>query len=241
MSSTNAIFELTAQPRDVHGKGASRRLRRMGLVPGILYGAHKEAMSVHFSEHDVRKALSHEAFYSHILTIHVNGKPEKAVLKALQRHPYKPRILHMDFMRISATEKITMQIPIHFTGEEAAPGVKDHGGIISHHMIHAEISCLPADLPEFVSVDVSTLDIDGVIHLSEIQLPKGVAFTALAHDNDQLVVSIHLPRIEEEPVVAEEETAEAAAAAEGEAAPAEGEAKPADEATSSKDKKDKSE
>lgn len=200
-------FELNAETRQTFGKGASRRLRRLdNKVPGIMYGGGEAAVALSFDHNQLQKALEHEPFYSHILTIHIDGKPHKAVLKDLQRHPYKPRILHLDMLRITGKEKITMTVPLHFKGEEAAPGVKD-GGVISHILTSIEIRCLPDNLPEYVEVDLSNLKLDEYVHLSELKLPKGVESVALAHKDDQAVATVHMPRevvIEEgAPVAAE--------------------------------------
>ncbi len=217
-------FELQAENRLEFGKGASRRLRRQGdKVPAIMYGGGEPAAPLAFNHKQLSKALENEAFYSHILTIQIDGKKQKAVLKDLQRHPYKPRILHMDLLRITGKEKIHMQVPLHFLGEESAPGLKE-SGIISHLLTTVEIRCLPDDLPEFIEVDLSNLNLDDSIHLSHLKLSKGVELVALVHGNDQPVASIHLPRaalVEEAEAAAEATTAAATVAPEaGKAAPA---------------------
>jgi len=205
-------FEIPATTRDDLGKGASRRLRReANLVPAILYGAGKPPVNLSVNHDFLIKALDHEAFYSHILTVAINGAKEKqqVILKALQRHPYKPRILHMDLLRIDANAKLTMRIPLHFSTAENAPAVKE-GGVISHLMGDIEVRCLPADLPEYISVDVSNMVLNQHIHLSELTFPKGVESVLLSHDDDQSVASAHMPRIIEEepaPVAAEGEVA----------------------------------
>jgi large subunit ribosomal protein L25 len=207
-----AIFELTAEKRTTVGKGASRRLRVQEKVPAIIYGADQEPMLITLEHRHLSKALENEAFYSHILTLHVDGKAEQTVLKDLQRHPFKRQIVHADFLRVSAKDKLHMQIPLHFQGEDDAPGL-EKGGIITHHLIQLDIKCLPADLPEFIAVDVSKLDVGDAIHLSEIQLPKGVELAAGAvdHAHDQPIASMHLPRAmkEEEEISAESEEATA--------------------------------
>jgi large subunit ribosomal protein L25 len=204
-------FEIPAETRDVMGKGASRRLRRVdNKVPAILYGAHKPAVNLSINHDFLIKALEHEAFYSHILTVEVGGHKEQVVLKALQRHPYKPRVLHVDLLRIDANEKLTMRIPLHFTGGDIAPGVADDGGVISHLISDLEVRCLPANLPEYLALDLSEMALNQSLHLSDIKLPTGVEIVQLGHGEDATVVSLHMPRVmvEEEPV------------AEGEAAPA---------------------
>ncbi len=187
-------YELTADVRSDLGKGASRRLRHTNKVPAVLYGAHKEPTYLLLNHDDVVKRLEHETFYSHILTLTVNGQSERAVLKDLQRHPSKPRVMHMDFQRISETEKLRMHVPLHFIHADIAPGVKKSGGIVSHLLIDIEILCLPKDLPEFVEVDLAHLELGHAVHLSDLKLPAGVQITALMHDDDQPVASIHLPR-----------------------------------------------
>lgn len=205
-------FELEAQARQDKGKGASRRLRRAEQVPAILYGAGKEATPILLDHNKVLVALQQESFYTHILTLKVGSEIEKVILKDLQRHPYKPRILHMDFLRVRADEKIKMHVPLHFIGTDKAPGVKE-GGLLSHLVSDVEISCLPANLPEFIEVDVSELALDKLLHLSELKLPTGVELVALSHGHDLPVASIHLPRAEAEE--APPAAAEAEAPAEG--------------------------
>lgn len=228
-------FELNAQVRQDKGKGASRRLRHANQVPAILYGAGKEATSLTLDHNKVTTALQHEAFYTHILTLHVDGSPEKVILKDLQRHAFKPRILHMDFMRVRADEKLKMHVPLHFVGADVAPGVKQ-GGLLSHLLSDVEISCLPANLPEFIEVDVAGLELDQLLHLSDLKMPKGVELVALSHENDLPVASIHLPRAEAEPTPAAAETAEGTEAAP--AAEAAGEAKAGDDAKKTEGKKE---
>jgi large subunit ribosomal protein L25 len=208
-------FELEAEVRADVGKGASRRLRHADKVPAVVYGAGEAPLSLTLDHNKAIHALSHEAFYSHILTLKVGKKTEKVILKDVQRHPAKPRIAHVDFLRVRADQKLQMHVPLHFLGEEEAPGVKE-GGVFSHHMTDVQVSCLPNDLPEYIAVDVSKLALDQAVHLSELNLPKGVELVAFAHGvegHDQSVISVHIPRIIEEEVV--EVAAEEAAAAEG--------------------------
>lgn len=189
-------FELDAELRQDLGKGASRRLRHVNKVPAVVYGANKEAVSITLDHNKVSQALTHEAFYSHILTLKLGKQNEQVILKAIQRHPSRSRIQHIDFLRVSADQKLRMHVPLHFTGEEKAPGMKE-GGIISHAMSDVEVSCLPANLPEYIEVDVSKLALNQVLHLTDIKLPKGVELVALAHgveEHDLPVVSIHMPR-----------------------------------------------
>lgn len=204
-------FELSVEPRETYGKGASRRLRaRDNKVLGIVYGGDKAPQPVTLAHHHVTKALENEAVFSHILTLDQNGKKEKVVLKDIQRHPFQPKILHMDFLRISENKPITMHVPLHFVGEKTAPGVVLQGGIVTHHMVELEIRCLPRDLPEYIEIDLSNASLDTVVHLSEIVLPMGVEMLAVIHgpEDDLPVVSIHQPKI-----VAEVETSAEAAPA----------------------------
>lgn len=212
-------FELDAEVRSDMGKGASRRLRHANQVPAVVYGANEPAQSLTLNHDKVVTALSNEAFYSHILTLNINGKAEKVILKALQRNPAKPRVAHMDFLRVRMDQKITMRVPLHFLNEDKAPGVRE-GGVVTHGMTDVEVSCLPANLPEYIEVDIINLGMDQTLHLTDIKAPQGVDFVAFAHgveDHDLPVVSIHMPRIdvEEVPVAAAEEGAEGAATAEG--------------------------
>lgn len=217
MSTKPVHYELAAQLRSDIGEGASRRLRQAGSVPGIVYGNAQPAMTVSLSHKDMVKALENEGIYSHILTLNVDGTKEAVILKALQRHPFKPRLLHIDFQRVNANAAITMHVPLHFLNEDTCPGVKD-GGILSKHMIEVELKCLPKDLPEFLTVDIGALQIEHAIHLSQLTIPSNVELLSLKHGDDMTVVSIHKPRIEEEETPAVE--AEAAPAEGAEAAPA---------------------
>lgn len=197
-------FELEADVRKDIGRGASRRLRQADKVPAVVYGAGEEPVSLILDHNKTLHALSNEAFYSHILTLKCGKKNEKVILKAMQRHPAKPRILHIDFLRVRADQKLQMHVPIHFIGEEEAPGLKE-GGVFSHLLSDLEVSCLPADLPEFIEVDVSKMTLNEAIHLREIKLPKGVELTAFAHGeegHDASIITLHIPRVIEEEVVA---------------------------------------
>jgi large subunit ribosomal protein L25 len=203
-------FELEATVRHDMGKGASRRLRREAKVPGVIYGGGKAPVSLTIEHKLIAKSLENEAFYSHILTLKTGTESERAILKAVQRHPYKPRIQHVDFQRVRADEKLHMHIPLHFTGGDVAPGVKDGGGLVSHILSDIEVSCLPDNLPEFISVDISAMELNQILHISDIKMPNGVESVALAHGDDKPVVSVHIPRVEEEPVVEETEAPTAA-------------------------------
>jgi large subunit ribosomal protein L25 len=208
-------FEITAQRRTDLGKGASRRLRHAGYVPAIIYGASKEPVPLTLSHNDLLKQLEHEGFYSHILTINIDGQSEKAVLKDLQRHPYRPTVMHMDLQRVNETQKLHMRVPLHFLNEDKCVGVKQSGGTVSHHMTEIEIYCLPKDLPEFIEVDLHDIKLNEIIHLSDLGLPEGVELVALTHGDgaahDLPVVSVHLARgskADEEEEEAEEGAAE---------------------------------
>ncbi len=194
-------FELQAEVRHDAGKGASRRLRREGKVPAILYGAGEAPLMLALNHNPVMHSLENEAFYSHILNVNFGGKAVRAVLKDLQRHPYKPVILHLDLQRVSEREKLRMTVPLHFLGEENAPSVKQSGGVVSHLISEVEVSCLPKDLPEYIEIDVSTLGLNETLHLSDLKLPAGVELIALTHGSEHNlpVVSIHLPRVAAEP------------------------------------------
>jgi len=215
-------FEIEAELRQTVGRGASRRLRVANRVPAIVYGAGESAVSLTVDHHKIQRALANEAFYSHILDLKVGSKSEKVILKDVQRHPAKPRIVHLDFQRIRADQKLHMHIPLHFMGEADAPGVKE-GGIFSHGMTDVEVVCLPANLPEYIEVDVSHLALNGVIHLSELKLPKGVELAAFSHGvegHDLPIVSLHIPRVVEEETPLAEAGAEEGAPVESAAVPA---------------------
>ena len=199
------IFSIDAQPRSDMGKGASRRLRHAGLVPGIIYGAHRDPEMVSLVHSDLLLHLENEAFYSHILTVNVEDRAEEVILKDVQRHPAKPFVQHVDFQRVSAKEKIKTHVPIHFIAEDKAPGVK-MGGMVSHHVADVEVSCLPKDLPEFIAVDMSAMELGDTVTLSGLVLPEGVEIPVLAQGDeyDIPVVSIHTGHAAPE----EEETGE---------------------------------
>jgi len=200
------VFVVNAQLRTDTGKGASRRLRHAGLVPGIVYGAHQDPAMISMVHSDLIQRLDQEAFYSHILTLKIDGKSEQVILKDLQRHPARPFIMHADFLRVSAKEKLKTHVPLHFVGEDVAPGVKA-GGVVSHLLTEVEVSCLPGDLPEYIEVNVAGLEVGDAVMLSEVALPKGVELPALAQDEPQdvQVVSIHTAHVAVEEDEIEEE------------------------------------
>ncbi|MGB0217832.1 MAG: 50S ribosomal protein L25/general stress protein Ctc [Sinimarinibacterium flocculans] len=213
-------FVVIAESRADQGKGASRRLRREGKIPAIVYGGGETPTSVSLSANEMGKHLKVEAFYSHLLTLKLDGTEQQVVLKDLQRHPVSGYATHADFQRVQADKLLRMHVPLHFKGETVAPGVKTGGGIVEHHLNQVEVECLPKDLPEYIEVDLSNMQVNESIHLSELTLPQGVTLLELKHDNDQSVVSIHLPR-----AAIEEEAPAADAPAEGAAADAKKEEK----------------
>ena len=181
---------ITATLRSAKGTGASRRLRRESKVPGVVYGAGKDAVSVEFDAKALFMEFRHEAFHASIIDLNLDGKKESVLLRDYQLHPVRNTLQHIDFQRVSATEKIHVKVPFHFVNAEIAPGVKLGGGIVAHINTEADVSCLAKDLPEFVEVDLASLEMGHSIHLSEIKLPKGVEFVQLAHGNDLAVASI---------------------------------------------------
>ena len=187
-------FVVKATSRTAQGTSASRRLRREGKVPTILYGGGEAPQMLAVDHNELLHHLEHEAFYSHILQVDVDGTEQRAVLKDVQRHPSKPRVLHMDLMRIVAGQAIRMTVPLHFTGEKTAPGIKDEGGVLDRLRTELEIECLPKDLPEYIEVDISGLGLNDSIHLEELTLPEGITSIALMHEENWTVCAIHMPR-----------------------------------------------
>jgi len=183
-------IEISAVTREAKGTGASRRLRRSAKVPGVVYGAGKDAVSIEFDTKELFMEFRHEAFHASILTLNLDGKKESVLLRDYQMHPVRNTIQHIDFQRVSATEKIHVKVPLHFINGEIAPGVKVGGGIVAHIATEADVSCLAKDLPEFIEVDLANLAMGHSVHLSEIKLPKGVEFVQLAHGADVAVASI---------------------------------------------------
>jgi large subunit ribosomal protein L25 len=203
-------FEIDAESREDFGRARNRRLRRLGRVPAIVYGAGKDPSSITLDRNSLNNQMSLEAFYTSILTLKLDNKAQSVVVKDVQRHPAKATVMHLDFQRVVEDEELTLNVPIHFIGEETAIGVKEQGGVIEHAITDVEISCLPANLPEYLEVDVSKLELNEILHLSDIQFPDGVSSTLLAHGHDSPIVAIHPPRREEaEPEGEEAEAAEA--------------------------------
>ncbi|MHA4976310.1 50S ribosomal protein L25/general stress protein Ctc [Pseudomonas extremorientalis] len=195
-------FTLNAQARTDLGKGASRRLRHAANIPAVVYGGNKPAESVTILAKEIAKLFENEAAYSHVIELNVDGAKQNVIVKAMQRHPSKQFIMHADFVRVVAGQKLTAIVPVHFVGEEAP--VKK-GGEISHVVNEIEVTCLPKDLPEFIEVDLANAEIGDIIHLSDLKAPKGVEFVALAHGDDKAVANVHAPRVAPE---AEEGAAE---------------------------------
>ncbi len=190
-------FTLNANAREDMGKGASRRLRHAGLVPGIVYGGKKEAPQMITLIHkDLVKSLENEAFFAHIIELDIDGKKQDVIIKDLQRHPAKNSVVHADFLRVVKGTKLTVNVPLHFINEETCHGVKMQGGRVSHAMTELEITCLPKDLPEFLEVDLQDLESGQSLHISDIKMPKGVESVALSHgpDHDLPVASVVPPK-----------------------------------------------
>lgn len=197
-------FALNAEVRSDLGKGASRRLRRNeNLVPAVIYGGEKAAQSISLLAKDLAKLLENEAAFSHVLALNVAGATENVVIKALQRHPAKGYVMHADFVRVVAGQKLSAHVPLHFINEATSVGVKQQGGEVSHTVTEVEVSCLPKDLPEFIEVDLVKVEVGQIVHLSDLKLPKGVELVALAHGNDLAVANIHASRVAKEEGAAE--------------------------------------
>lgn len=177
------VFEFVAESRDLSGKTAARAERRKGNIPAVVYGSEAAPQSIVLEHIEVIKQLEHEAVYSHVLELKIDGKTEKAVLKDIQRHPAKAQILHMDFMRIDAKHALKVNVPLHFINESICAGVK-MGGVVTHAMVDVEVSCLPGDLPEFIEVDLAGLELGDSVHLTDIILPEGVEIPVLAQGED---------------------------------------------------------
>lgn len=236
-------IEITARKREAHGTGASRRLRRTGRIPGIVYGADRDAVNIELDHKDLFLNLRNERFHASILTLNLGDSQEQVLLRAVNMHPFKMQVQHVDFQRVSKDRKIHMKVPLHFVNAEKSPGVKEQGGVASHILNELNVSCFPDDLPEFIEVDLGGLTVGRSIHARELALPKGVE--AVLHRNENPVVAtVIVPALvaEEEPTAvaaAEVPTTEQAAAPgkEGEAAAAPSADKAAEKGAA--DKKDK--
>jgi large subunit ribosomal protein L25 len=214
MAKTHSI---NVQKRDVEGKGASRRLRRAGSVPAIVYGGELKPVSIQLEQKDVFLASQNEWFYSSILDLSLGGDVQKVLLRDMQRHPFKQLVLHLDFQRVNENEAIRVRVPLHFLNQEKSPAGKTSGVVITHEMNDVEISCLPKDLPEYIEVDLGEINIGDIVHMSDLKLPAGVEIPELRfgkeHDHAIAVAKEIKEEIEEAPVVAEGDAAAAAAAA----------------------------
>jgi large subunit ribosomal protein L25 len=200
-------IEITARKRETQGTGAARRLRRRGIVPGIVYGGEQGAINIELDHKALYLNLRNERFHASILTLEVGGTKEQVLLRAVSMHPYKPQVQHVDFQRVQKNKKLHMEVPLHFTNAEKSPGVKDQGGVVSHVLNEIDITCFPDDLPEFIEVDLGSLSVGNSIHARDLKLPKGVEL-ALKKDENPVVATVVVPQL-----VTEEEEAAAAAAA----------------------------
>ncbi|HEY9036930.1 MAG TPA: 50S ribosomal protein L25/general stress protein Ctc [Pseudomonadales bacterium] len=202
-------FVLNAKRRQDIGKGASRRLRREAQeLPSIIYGGGKAPENITLTLRQITKALEDERFFSHVITLDIEGSTEEVILKDLQRHPAKSSVMHVDFQRVVKGQKMTVHVPLHFINGAKSPGVKLKGGIESHQASELEIRCLPKDIPEFIAVDMGAMDVGDIIHLSDLTLPEGLESVALAHDHDLALASIIAPRVDKEPAAEEAPKAE---------------------------------
>jgi large subunit ribosomal protein L25 len=190
-------FEIRGEPRTLGNRGSSRRLRRLGRVPAIVYGGGKAPRAISLDHNSLAHQMDHEAFYTSILTVTVGEDAQPVVVKDVQRHPARPLIMHLDFQRVVEDQEITLRVPIHFTGEANAKGVKEQGGVVEHIETDVEISCLPRYLPEYLELDVTNLELNQMYHLADIKLPEGVSSVALKHGQNLPVVAVNVPREEE--------------------------------------------
>jgi large subunit ribosomal protein L25 len=207
-------YQVGADSRHDQGKGASRRLRRAGKVPAVLYGGQGGPRNITLDHQQLLTLIDNEKFYSSIISVSVDAQPQPAIVRDVQMHPARNAVVHVDLQRVVESEKLRIHLPIHFKGEAVAPGVKTQGGVVSHLKQDVEVSCLPADLPEFLELDLSGMNLNETLSLGDIQLPAGVSIPELAHRNPP-VVSVHSPRAAEpepEAVAAATEVAAAVAA-----------------------------
>jgi large subunit ribosomal protein L25 len=190
-----SVFEFVAEARSVTGSAAAKVVRRQGKVPAVIYGGNVDPEMLLLDHNDLLKHLAHEAVYSHVLDVTIDGKTEKAVLKHIQRHPAKPQILHIDFLRVDDSHKLKVHVPLHFINEASSVGVKK-GGVITHSMTDVEVLCMPSALPEYIEVDMVAVDVGSTLHLSDLVLPQGVEIPELSHghEHDHPVVQIVKPK-----------------------------------------------
>ena len=200
-------IEISARKRETQGTGAARRLRRKGLVPGIVYGGTTGAVNIEIDHKALYLGLRNERFHASILTLDLAGSKEQVLLRAVNMHPFKPQVQHVDFQRVLKDRKLHMKVPLHFVNAEKSPGVKDQGGVVSHVLNELDISCFPDDLPEFVEVDLGALSVGNSVHVRDLKLPKGVEL-AIGKAENPVVATVVVPQL-----VTEEEEAAAAAAA----------------------------
>jgi len=215
----SAKFELNAEHRVDMGKGASRRLRHTGRVPAIIYGGGSDPTPITFDHNELAHQVANEAFFSHILKVNLDGKAQSAIVKDLQRHPSDPILLHMDLQRVSETENIRVSVPIHFIHAEESAGVRA-GGLVNHMITEVEVQCLPAKLPEYIEADLINLDLNDILHLSDLKLSEGVEIVELTHggSHDQAVASVHVPRAVQEETDDEDASEAGEATTDGDAA-----------------------
>lgn len=216
------IHEIPAELRKDEGKGASRRLRHADVVPAILYGGKEQPQSIQFVHKDVYMASQHEWFYSSIIDLKIDGKNQKALLRDMQRHPYKQRLLHLDFQRVSENEALKIRVPLHFLNQEKSPAGKTAGVLVTHELNEILVSCLPKDLPEYIEVDLGNLNVGDIVHLSDLKLPAGLEIPELKlgkeHDVAVVLAKVAREEVEAAPVV--DAAAAPAAPAKGGKAPA---------------------
>jgi large subunit ribosomal protein L25 len=233
-------IEFTAFPRTSEGRGASRRMRKAGKAPGIVYGGTAAPQPIELDHNALVHALRNEAFHSSILTMKVDGSQTQVLLRAVQMHPFRNEVLHVDFQRIDATRKIHMKVPLHFVNAAESPAVKAQGAVVSHVMTEIDVACLPAYLPEFIEVDLSGLDTSQPLHVSGVKLPPGVAIVT-HRSGDPVVATAVVPKAAVEAEAVEGAEGEAATAATAAPAAPAAETKPADAKaeTAKKDEKKK--
>ena len=217
-------IEISARKREQQGTGPARRMRRMGRVPGVVYGGDKDALTIELDHKDLYLNLKNERFHASILTLDVAGAKEQVLLRSISMHPYRPQVQHVDFQRVLKDRKLHMKVPLHFVNAEKSPGVKDQGGVASHVLNELEITCFPDDLPEFIEVDLGSLAVGNSVHVRDLKLPKGVE-AAIGKAENPVIATVVVPQLVSE----EEETAAVVSAAdvpttEQAAEPKEGEA-----------------